>query len=115
MQTQTSLCPSLYKAQELPNRQYSLLNDKDEVKQLLIGEEPCDQFDRLYIYDHGIIEAQQNFKCYLFNADLTPIALQIGEELRVAFDWLYICDNGFIIALYDRQDYLFKPDFTPIV
>jgi len=120
MQTQTSLCPSIYKVRQLAGGKYSLVDDKGEVKQLRIGKFKRVTFDMLLIFRNGRILAKFKQRgCYsqecLFNADLTPIALPIGKVKRVTFDMLAINNDGKIRAQCEDEFYLFNADLTPIL
>ena len=119
MQTQTSLCPSIYKVRQLAGGKHSLVDDKGDVTQLLAGKFKGVKFDKLLIFRNGRILAKFKQRgCYsqecLFNADLTPIALRIEGELRVAFDMLAIMNDGKIRAKCEDKFYLFNADLTPI-
>jgi len=101
---------NIYEARLVGKCQYSLYNDKGEVTQLLIGKDPRDKFDFLYVHDNGIIEACANKRWYAFNpTDLAPIKLRIKGKDRVAFDGLFIYHSGSIEAKHNGKWYTFTP------
>ena len=112
MQTQ----PNTYKAKWLENLKYSLVDDKGEVKALLIGNDLVSEFDWLKFSPdgNGRIRARHEGKWYGFTADLTPITLPIKGDLVTAFDWLEFYVNGRIRAEYKGKCYGFNADLTPI-
>jgi hypothetical protein len=112
MQTQTT--QSIYKVQQLPNRQFSLFDDKGEPVALRIGKKQVTAFYWLDIVC-GKIRAKYEDKFYLFNANLRPIPLPIGKVKRLALTFVYLYDNGIIKARHGWAYYLFDADLKPIV